>query len=257
MENGYGRVCVGPQEGRIEEMRQLMGAWMVYRRKEDELDLPAKTVHDLRIDLSPAQRTAYDQLVAECLTVLEDGTKVKAQEGIAMMAKLRQVATGLDLLGEGVADSTKLDLAVDMILDGEDDRFVVFSWYKAAARALANRLIGAGEEAVVITGDTPHDDRTDIIARFQAGEPRVLIGTLSTMGESVNLQSANNVIFLDRSFNPATNAQATDRVFRQGQQRRVTVTHLVAADTVDELNVLPSRVLQRLPVRQAPLVLDP
>ncbi len=33
VENGFGRVCVGAQEDRIEEMRELLGAWMVYRRK--------------------------------------------------------------------------------------------------------------------------------------------------------------------------------------------------------------------------------
>ncbi len=111
VDNGYGRVCIGVQEDRLGELRELLGAWTVYRRKEDELDLPPKIEHELRIDLSPAQRKAYDELVETCLAELPDGTKLKAQEGIAIMAKLRQVATGLDLVGD-VADSTKLASAV-------------------------------------------------------------------------------------------------------------------------------------------------
>jgi SNF2 family DNA or RNA helicase len=154
VENGYGRVCVGPREQATEEMRQTMGAWMVYRRKEDELDLPAKVVQELRIELTPTQRAAYDQLVDECLTVLDDGTTVKASEGIAMMTRLRQVATGLDLVGADVADSSKLDLALEMIVDNADGDFVVFSWYKAAVHALAERLQDKGVEAWTITGDT-------------------------------------------------------------------------------------------------------
>jgi SNF2 family DNA or RNA helicase len=60
------------------------------------------------------------------------------------------------------------------------------------------------------------------------------------MGESVNLQSASNAVFLDRSWNPATNAQAADRIYRIGQTKPVTITHIVARGTVDEERVLPA-----------------
>lgn len=240
VENGYGRVCVGIKPDTVEELRRELGVFMVYRRKEDELDMPARLDVDRRIELSPAQRKAYDQLRDECMTMLEDGTKVKAAEGIAMLTRLRQLATGLDLLGHEVTDSAKLDLAVEMIEDGRDDDFVVFSWYKAAVYSLRDRLAAKGIEVFCVTGDVSHEQRDDMIARFQAGEGRVFIGTLATMGESHNLQRANNAIFLDRSWNPGLNAQAEDRIYRQGQKRRVTITHIIAADTVDELNVLPT-----------------
>ncbi len=240
VENGWGRICVGVKPARIKDMRAELGVFMVYRRKEDEIDLPERTDQELRIELGAPQRKVYDQLVAECMAELDDGTTVKAQLGVAMMGKLRQVATGLDLLSDNVADSTKLDLAVDMIADAQDDAIVVFSWYKAAVHALADRLAARGIESFTVTGDVPHAKRADVIARFQAGERRVFIGTLATLGESVNLQRANNVIVLDRSFNPALNAQAEDRVYRQGQKRPVTITHIIAKDTVDELNVLPT-----------------
>jgi SNF2 family DNA or RNA helicase len=237
-EGGYGKVCLGVKPSQVPALRTELGVWMVYRRKEDELDLPEKTYVDERIALSPAQRKAYDQLVDECMTQLDDGSTIKAQEGAAMMTKLRQVATGLDLVG-GIADSTKLDRMVDIITDDEDNDFVVFSWYKAAVHAAAQRLEAKGIECFSVTGDTPHAKRAEMIARFQAGEGRVFIGTLATLGESVNLQRANNVIRLDRSFNPMLNVQAEDRVYRQGQGRPVTITDLISADTVDELHVLP------------------
>ncbi len=238
VESGWGKVCVGVKPGREQDLRDELGVFMCVRRKEDELDLPARTDHDVRVDLAPQQRKAYDELVETCLTELGDGTRVKAQAGIAIMTKLRQVATGLDLLTSDIADSTKLDLAVEMIEDG--DEWVVFSWYKAAVRALHDRLAAKGIESWTVTGDTPHEKRAEHIERFQAGERRVFIGTLATLGESVNLQRANNAIFLDRSWNPGTQAQAADRIYRMGQERPVTITHIVARDTVDELAVLPA-----------------
>lgn len=237
MEGGYGKVFVGIKLDKLDTLRSELGVFMVYRRKEDELDLPTRTDQTLYVELSPGQRRAYDQLVTSCLTELPDGSNVKATDGLAMLTKLRQVASGLDLVGD-VRDSTKLDLAVDMIADAPGEGFVVFSWYKQMCYALADRLGGDG--VYVVTGDVKHDDRTRMIEEFQSGQGRVFIGTLSTLGESVNLQRASQAILLDRSWNPATNTQAEDRVYRMGQDKPVTITHVIAKDTVDEHRVLPT-----------------
>jgi superfamily II DNA or RNA helicase len=240
VEGGYGKLFVGIKPEQLDALRQELGVFMVYRRKEDELDLPERTDQDLYVELSPAQRKAYDELVVSCMTKLEDDTIVAARDGLPMLAKLRQIATGLDLVAENVTDSTKLNLAMDLILDSPDEAFVVFGWYKASIRALASRLEGEGVEAFIVDGDVPQDKRNELIARFQEGEGRVMLGTLSTMGESVNLQRASQAVFLDRSWNPATNVQAEDRIYRLGQEKPVTITHIVAKDTADEYRVMPT-----------------
>ena len=209
---------------------------MVYRRKDDELDLPERVDEDRYVELSPGQQAIYDELVTTCLARLDSGEYVAADDGLPMLIKLRQVATGLDLLGD-VHDSTKLETAASMILDNPDEQFVVFSWFKAACYALAEYL---GGEPAVITGDVAMHKREKIIEQFKSGEKQVLACTISTMGESQNFQNANNAIFLDRSWNPSDNAQAEDRIYRMGQENKVTVTHLIAKDTVDEHRVMPT-----------------
>ena len=240
VDGAYGKICIGVKLDCIEEMRNELGVFMVYRRKEDELDMPDLTEQTMFVELSPAQRKAYEELVATCVTQLEDGTKVKGSEGLPMLGRLRQVATGLDLLGS-VQDSTKLDLALELIEDNPDEAFVVFTWYKAAGHALADRLAAQGIGTYVVDGDVKDQAvRAQYIKEFQAGEGRVFIGTLATLSESVNLQRASQVIFLDRSWNPAQNIQARDRVYRNGQTKPVTVVDIVARNTVDELRVLPT-----------------
>ncbi len=239
VDSGYSRLCVGVKVERLEELRKELGVFMVYRRKEDELDLPARTEETRYVELSPAQRKAYNDLVDDCLTLLPDDTVVKAEDGLVLLTRLRQVATGLSLVSGELTDSTKQDLAVDLITDNADEAFVVFSWYKAAAYALADRLTALGVDNYVVTGDTKHDTRAQYIQEFQAGQRRVFIGTLSTLGESVTLHRASNAVFLDRSWNPATNAQAADRIYRIGQMKPVTITQIVAKDTVDEFRVMP------------------
>lgn len=240
VDSGYARVCVGVKVETLEEMRKELGVFMTYRRKEDELDLPARTEETRYVELSPAQAKAYQDLQDTCLTQLDDGTLVKASDGLVLLTRLRQVATGLDLLSGGVADSTKQDLAAELITDNPDEAFVVFSWYKAAATSLATRLEALGVPTFVVTGDVKADDRAAHIKAFQEGTGRVFIGTISTLGESVTLHRASNAIFLDRSWNPAANAQASDRIYRIGQTKPVTITHIVAKGTVDELRVQPT-----------------
>ena len=242
-EGGWGKVFVGIKPDKLGALQDELGVFMAYRRKEDELNLPTRTDQQMYVELTPGQRKVYTDMASSFLSDLPDGTRIKAIDGLSMLTKLRQIATGLDLVGDTVADSSKLDLAIDLIRDAEDEAFVVFSWYKAAAYALADRLKKGGIECYVVTGDVKQQDRTSMIAEFQRGEadkPRVFIGTLSTLGESVNLQRASQAILLDRSWNPATNTQAEDRIYRMGQDKPVTITHIVAKDTVDEYRVMPT-----------------
>jgi SNF2 family DNA or RNA helicase len=127
-----------------------------------------------------------------------------------------------------------------MIEDTPDEAFVVFTWFKANAQSMHERLEAKGIGSFLVTGDVPQQHRNEYIQRFQHGEGQVFIGTLSTLGESVNLQRANHAIFLDRSWNPGVNTQAQDRIYRIGQDKPVTITHIIAKDTVDEYRVLPT-----------------
>lgn len=236
----FGKICLGVKIEQLEALRTELGVFMVYRRKEDELDLPPKTEQTLLVELSASQRRVYDELASSCAASIDAAgeERIKAADGLVLLTRLRQVASGLDLLSKNVTDSSKLDLAFDLILDSEE-AVVVFSWYKQSLYSLEERLTAAGIRSYCVTGDVSHEKRAARIAEFQAGNGRVFLGTLSTLGESVNLQRASHAIFLDRSWNPAANVQAEDRIYRHGQTRPVTITHLIAKDTVDEYRVLP------------------
>jgi SNF2 family DNA or RNA helicase len=148
------------------------------------------------------------------------------------MNKLRQIATAYD----GVP-SAKLDYIMAELEENPDDQFVVFTWYKRPGRILAERL---GDQAVVHDGDASRRDRATALQRHEAGSARVLIGSIATIGESLNLQYCHEAFRLDRSWNPGANDQTRDRLYRNGQQSRVTFRDLWAKDTVDLLRVQPN-----------------
>lgn len=243
VQGDFGKVCVGVKPSQLHAMRQELGAFMTVRRKQDELPgLPERIEQTLHVELSPGQRKVYDEMARKFLAELPDGDVIMAPNVLAQMIKLRQIASGLDLLGETFDDSSKLDLAIELIEDVLPNKTVVFTWHRATAAALAKRLRNRGIGGVsVVTGEVPQKQRAALIEDFQTNpDTKVFVGTIKTIGESVTLHAAADVIFIEHSWTAADMDQAKDRVYRIGQTRRVSVTYIVAKDTVDETRVVPA-----------------
>lgn len=73
-----------------------------------------------------------------------------------------------------------------------------------------------------------------MVDAFQRKEKRVFLISLKAGGLGLNLTNANYIIHLDPWWNPAIEQQATDRAYRIGQKRNVTVYHLIAKGTIEE-----------------------
>jgi SNF2 family DNA or RNA helicase len=92
-----------------------------------------------------------------------------------------------------------------------------------------------GTEVAFLHGGTPKGARDAMVERFASrGGPGVLLLSLKAGGTGLNLTAANHVVHLDRWWNPATEAQATDRAFRIGQRRDVQVHKFVCIGTIEE-----------------------
>ena len=73
-----------------------------------------------------------------------------------------------------------------------------------------------------------------MIWKFQNSYPQVFILSLKAGGLGLNLTAANHVIHYDLWWNPAVEAQATDRAFRIGQKKNVMVYRLINKGTIEE-----------------------
>lgn len=237
----YDLIGVNPVS--LPQMRDELGSFMVIRRKEDELPgLPDKLEKKIRVPLLPEQRKAYDEFADRMLAELESGEIVMSASTIAQLSKLRQIATGLDLVSDKVEASSKLDLAVEMVQDNLPNKTVIFAWHRATCNAMQSRLQSLGVECGLVHGDVKPADRAEAVDRFQDPNDsmKVIVATIKTLGESVTLHTASDLIFLESSWTSTDMEQAADRVHRIGQSRRVSITHLLADDTVDVHNILPT-----------------
>jgi len=150
--------------------------------------------------------------------------------------RLRQICCDLRLLGqEAERPSGKLEVLEELLEEALDGghRVLLFSQFVSMLRLIRTSMDEAGVRYGYLDGATK--DRAKAVDEFQQSEnlPLFLI-SLKAGGVGLNLSAADTVIHFDPWWNPAVEAQATDRAHRIGQTRVVTSYKLIARGTVEE-----------------------
>ncbi|MEU4340599.1 DEAD/DEAH box helicase [Nocardia sp. NPDC023852] len=204
--------------------------------------LPAKIHSDLLCDLTAEQEELYDLVLAQAIDEGFGSGIERHGRVLAALTSLKQVCNHPGLvtgdLGELAGRSGKLDLCTDILTTNLETASptLVFTQYRQTGELLVRHL--AEQFAVAAPffhGGLSQAERGEIVSRFQAGEgPAVLVLSLRAAGTGLTLTRAADVIHFDRWWNPAVEAQASDRVHRIGQTRTVTITTLTSTTTVEE-----------------------
>lgn len=238
-------------------LRAAVGRFMLRRVKEDHLeDLPAKHVHEYRQLMPDVQVDRYDQVLAEHRG--RSGTKggslktLHELSAVSLHPALLSGSLGSD--PEMVDQSARTAVTVMVVLDAiraTGEKAIVFAKTKEVQRALALWLSQRyGLRVDVVNGDTAATGRGENrMAKIRAFEARdgfnVIILSPLAVGVGLTVVGANHAIHLERHWNPAKEAQATDRVYRIGQKREVHVHYPVALHPdVDSFDVNLDRLLR-------------
>jgi len=146
---------------------------------------------------------------------------------------IEHLALGNHLL----CDSGKFQLLDDMLpkIRGRGDRVLIFSQFTMLLDVLERYLKIRGHKYMRLDGQTPVQERGDLIDKFNRDE-EIFIFILSTRagGLGINLTAANTVILHDLDFNPYNDKQAEDRCHRVGQTKEVKVIRFTSEDTIEE-----------------------
>ncbi len=154
----------------------------------------------------------------------------------SQLLRLRQICTEPRLLDpEFPAESSTKLRALRELLDEaipNGHRVLVFSQFVTVLNFLKDALREDEIEFEYIDGQTKN--RTEICERFNNSSVPVCLISLKAGGVGLNLTGADIVVHCDPWWNPAIEAQATDRAHRIGQKRTVTSIKLVVANSVEE-----------------------
>lgn len=229
---------------RLAELRQRIAPYLLRRTKEEVAkNLPPKTEILHPIELSGAQRDLYESLRvsahAEVRQAIADrGLAASSIAILDALMKLRQCCCDPRLLpgdrGQDIPESAKWEYFMALLDENlaAGRRVLVFSQFTRMlarmAYAFRERQIGYVE----LTGATAN--RQAPIDSFERGDVDVFLISLKAGGAGINLTSADTVIHYDPWWNPAAQAQATDRAHRIGQRKPVFVHKLIVAGSVEE-----------------------
>ena len=229
---------------RAHALKSRIAPFMLRRTKAQVAsELPEKTEIVQLLELESDQRNLYESI----RLVME--TKVRelfVQKGVAAsqiqfldaLLKLRQACCDARLVpvehARSVQSNAKLqwlrDTLPEMLEEGRN--ILLFSQFASMLTLIEDELNALGISYSKLTGQTKH--RQQQIDAFQNGDTRVFLISLKAGGTGLNLTAADTVIHYDPWWNPAAEAQATDRAHRIGQQKKVFVYKLIASNTVEQ-----------------------
>jgi SNF2 family DNA or RNA helicase len=225
---------------RLDELNQKLDSFSNRILKEDCLDLPDKTYIRRDVDLTDEQKRVYKQMKKLALAKLDNGELSTTASVLTQIMRLQQICCGFLQPDEGEIqslDSNRLKELIE-ITDELQGKAIIWASYTHDIQRIADALRDRfGPEAVATYyGETPQDERQDIVTKFQdKNSPlRFFVGQPRTGGYGITLTAANTVIYYSNSYDLEIRLQSEDRAHRIGQGSKVTYIDLVSPGTIDE-----------------------
>jgi SNF2 family DNA or RNA helicase len=229
-----------------QRLRAQVAPYILRRTKQAVApELPPKLEQILWCELSPAQARLYREQQQAGERELFDLAADGANEGrlqfaaLTQLLRLRQICCDPRLVAPDAPadDSAKLEAFRELLAEAIDDghRVLVFSQFTSLLALLGAELDAQGTAYCYLDGSMPVRARQVEVDRFQdSTDVPVFLVSLKAGGTGLNLTGADTVVHFDPWWNPAAEAQATDRAHRIGQTKLVTSYKLIAAGTVEE-----------------------
>lgn len=224
--------------------------------KEEALDLPEQVDQVRYCELEGKAKSTYQRLLKESVAELSGGKVIVAQNVLARLLRLSQLAGGFySEAGEKpikVSDA-KLKLLEEVLNDLGDQKVVIFARFLAEIEAIKGLLESRKTRYQFIDGSVPLNERGEVVREFQE-EPdcKVFVAQIQTAGLGITLHAASVAVFYSLDYSFANLDQARARLHRIGQKNAVTNIYLITKGTVD------TKVFQALGKKQdvARLVVD-
>lgn len=231
----------------LEKFKKATAPFLLRRLKSDKSiisDLPDKIENDQLCALTKEQAAIYENTVKAALKTIEGTEENFARQGLVlqMILALKQICNHPAQYLKKGSDSPELSgkavlmmsLLENILAAGE--KTLIFTQYREMGDLLVKFIEEKfGTETLFLHGGISRKRRDEMVETFQNERAnKVFILSLKAGGTGLNLTAASNVIHYDLWWNPAVEAQATDRAYRIGQQKNVMVYRLITGGTFEE-----------------------
>ncbi len=229
-----------------ERLRAKTAPYILRRTKKAVApELPEKIEQVLYCEPTSAQAALYAEWQKKSEQELDALAADGASENklrfatLTQLLRLRQICCDPRLVAPASSadHSSKLDTFRELLAEAVDDghRLLVFSQFTSLLGLLRAELDEQGLAYCYLDGGTPQKQRQAEVDRYNnSPDIPVFLISLKAGGTGLNLTGADTVVHFDPWWNPAVEAQATDRAHRIGQTRVVTSYKLICTGTVEE-----------------------
>jgi SNF2 family DNA or RNA helicase/uncharacterized Zn finger protein len=233
-------------KGKAEELRKITAPFLMRRLKTDKniiSDLPEKiTTNDYSV-LGKEQAALYESVIQNNLEKLENSEgKDRSAMLLTLLTALKQICDHPRVydkespaISKLSGKATQLLTILDELLSN-NEKVLIFSQYVETLECLSQIIINeAGEPVLLYNGALSQEKRSQSVNAFQNDSAyKIMLVSLKAGGLGLNLTAASNVVHYDLWYNPAVEAQATDRAFRIGQKRNVFVHRFITKNSFEE-----------------------
>ncbi len=196
----------------------------------DHLPMPDFVSTEVSVKLSKKERESYDRFCHDLVLELKGG-EVTAGNAAVLAGKLVQLANGAVYTDDGKIakiHDRKLDALEDVIEGMNGKPLLVAYWFQHDLERIKKRLTNRGIAFAEIKS-------AESIAKWNRGEIPVGLIHPASAGHGLNLQAGGSTLaWFGMTWSLELYQQMNARLYRQGQQHTMVVTHIIAENTIDE-----------------------
>lgn len=237
----YGAVVYGwePKRGAAEEIYRRISDICMSMTAADYLTLPERNDITYPVCLSEGALRAYETMERDLVLPMA-GEAITAQNAAVLTGKLLQLANGAIYTEDCnflKIHAAKLDALEDLIEAANGEPVLVYYAFKHDAARIMERFPQARQ---LVTPDDVND--------WNAGKVPLMIAHPASAGHGLNLQAGGHIIiWFGLTWSLELYQQANARLHRQGQDKPVTIYHVISKGTIDEqvLKVLTGKAVRQ------------
>ena len=240
-------------EHMAERFRRITAPFLMRRLKTDKSiisDLPDKIEQNELALLTESQAALYHETLQNAMQAIEevettDQQSLFTRQGLVlqMILALKQICNHPALFLKNGNFDPELSGKTEMLLSllesivESGQKVLVFTQFREMGDMLSQMIEQRlGERPLFLHGGCNIKQRQEMVERFQNNPrtDRIFLLSLKAAGTGLNLTAASHVIHYDLWWNPAVEAQATDRAYRIGQHQNVLVHRFITQNTFEE-----------------------
>lgn len=215
------KINVMKDPANLDELKRGISYLYLRRLKSDVTDLPVKTVHEIKYDLTLEQRDKYEQLWDEY-----EQAKLQEDPDKELNKDLLEGSVYRMYLAEQMTEYTKR-FVDKTIANGE--KIVIACCFDNELYSLKDYY---GDKCVIYNGKCSLKQKDAAIDKFKNDDNvKVIIGNILALGVGITLTNAKKIIFNSFSYVYADNSQMEDRIHRIGQTQACDIYYQMFNDT--------------------------